>query len=257
MSTTQMPFPTVVKSVTDAFTEVLAEATQVTRLSRRAYLKGLDVIVEQHQLAQEGSRQWMAELVSAQSDVANEIVRSYSSSADGLAAAAEDPAGAPEGAVAKLARISTSAGAPSTRKQSTTRKQTTTRRTPRRATSPAATAQLATAVGMGVTTWSSDGYDSLTAAEIVEKLPGFSQQDLREVGIYEQAHQARRTVLERIESLRGAEPVSGYDQLTVPEVQAQLSAGDEALATLVRDYERSHKKRDGVLHATQAQLDKV
>ena len=247
MSTTQIPFPTVVQSFTDAFTEVLEEATQVTRLSSQAYLKGLDVIVEQHKLNRESSRQWMAELVSAQSDVRNQIVRSYSPRADELTAAVTE---APDAAVARLARSSKSAGAPSARKQ------TTTRRTPRRATSPAATARLATAVGMGVTTWSSDDFDPLTAAEIIEKLPGYSQQDLREVAIYEQAHQARQTVLERIESLRGPEPVPGYDQLTVPEVQAQLSAGDEALATAVRDYERSHKKRDGVLHAAQAHLNK-
>jgi hypothetical protein len=251
MSTTQMPFPTVVRSFTEAFTGVLEEATQATRLSTQAYLKGADVIVEQYKLAHEGSRQWMSELATAQSDLSKQIVRSYSSSTEELAVAAMDSPEATQGAVTKLARSSKPAGPPSTRKQ------TATRRTPRRATSPAATARLATAVGMGLTTWSSDGYDSLTAAEIVEKLPGFSQQELREIEIYEQAHQARQTVLERIESLRGPEPVPGYDQLTVPEVQAQLSAGDEALATTVRDYERSHKKRDGVLHAAQSHLDKT
>ena len=251
MSNTQMPFPTVVQSFTDAFTEVMAEATEVTRLSTRAYLRGLDVLVEQHKLASEGSRQWMAELVTDQWEVPHQIVPSHSSITGELAAEAKDTTEADEGAVVKLARSAKPAGA------SSARKQTATRRTPRRATSPAATARLATAVGMGVTTWSSDGYDSLTAAEIVEKLPGFSQQDLREVGIYEQAHQARQTILQRIESLRGVEPMPGYDQLTVPEVQAQLTAGDEALATSVRDYERSHKKRDGVLNAAQAHLDKA
>jgi len=248
MSTTQMPFPTVVQGLTDAFTEVLEEATHVTRLSSQAYLKGLEVVVEQNKLARESSRQWMAEFVSTQSDVGNQIVASASSRGEELASAASE---APDAAVAKLARSSKPAGARSARKRATTR------RTPRRATSPAATARLAAAVGMGVTTWSSDGYDSLTAAEIVEKLPGYSQQDLREVGIYEQAHQARQTVLDRIESLRGPEPVPGYDQLTVPEVQAQLNAGDDALAAAIRDYERSHKKRDGVLHAAQAHLSKA
>lgn len=247
MSDTQMPFPTVVQS----FTDVMVEVTQVTRLSTQAYLKGFEVLVEQHKLAHEGSRQWMAELVTAQSDVGHQIVSSSSSSAGELAAAAKSSAEAPDAAAAKLGRSAKPAGV------SSARKQTTTRRAPRRATSPAATARLATAVGMGLTTWSSDGYDSLTAAEVVEKLPGFSQHDLREVGIYEQAHQARQTVLERIESLRGVEPVPGYDQLTVPDVEAQLTAGDEALATSVRDYERSHKKRDGVLRAAQARLDKA
>src|SRR5579875_2092304 len=248
MSTTQMPFPTVVQTFTDSLTEMLQEATRLTRLSSQAYLKGLEVIVEQHKLADESSRQWMAELVSAHSDAGNRIARSHGSSADELTEAAP---GTPDGAVARLARSSKPAGSPSARRQ------TATRRTARRAASPAAAATQATAVGMGVTTWSSDGYDSLTAAEIVEKLPGFSQQDLREVGSYEQAHHGRQTVLERIESLRGPEPVAGYDQLTVPEVQAQLAAGDKALAAAIRDYERSHKKRDGVLHAAQAHLSKA
>ena len=64
-------------------------------------------------------------------------------------------------------------------------------------------------------------------------------------------------MLQRIESLREPEPVAGYDELTVPEVQEQLTAGDEARATSIRDYERSHKKRDGVLHAAQARIDKA
>ena len=252
MSTMEMPFSAVAESVGDAFTEMLDEATQVTRLSAKAYLKGLDAIVEQQKLARESSRQWVTELVTVQSDLGQQLVRGYTSGPDQLAAAAVESAEATEGAVATAAASTRPTATPAKRKQTATP-----RRTPRRATTPGATAALASAVGAGLTTWTSDGYDSLSAAEVVEKLPGFSQRDLREVDTYEKAHQARQTVLQRIESLRGPEPVVGYDELTVPEVQAQLTAGDEARATSVRDYERSHKKRDGVLHAARARIEQA
>jgi ferritin-like metal-binding protein YciE len=51
-------------------------------------------------------------------------------------------------------------------------------------------------------------------------------------------------------SLRGDEPWPGYDELTVAEVQAVLSEGDDERVKQVRSYERSHKNRAGVLTAT-------
>ena len=251
-STTQMPFAAVITSFTEAFTEIVEEATQVTRESSEAYLKGLDAIVEQQKLAREGSRQWMSEIVSVQSALGEKIVRSYMSDTDWLAGVSAESTEVTEDAGAKITQSAGSKPAPAKRRQTTTP-----RRTPRRPTTPAATAALASAVGAGLTNWTSEGYDSLTAAEVIEKLPGFSQRDLREVDTYEKAHQARQTVLQRIESLREPEPVAGYDELTVPEVHKQLTAGDEARATSVLDYERSHKKRDGVLHAAQARIDKA
>jgi hypothetical protein len=250
-STMQMPFAAVITNFTEAFTEMLDEATQITRESTEVYLKGLDAIVEQQKLARESSRQWVSEIATAQSELGQNIVRNYASGTDPLTEAAAKSAEVTEDAVAKVARSARSTAAPAKRRQTATP-----RRTPRRPTTPAATAALASAVGAGLTNWTSEGYDSLTAAEVIEKLPGFSQRDLREVASYERAHQARQTVLQRIESLREPEPVAGYDELTVPEVQEHLSAGDEARASTVRDYERSHKKRDGVLQAAQARIDK-
>lgn len=249
-STMQMPFAAVITSFTEALTGMLDEATLVTRESAEAYLKGRDAIVEYQKLARESSRQWVSEIVAVQSDFGRQVVRSSASGIDRLANSAEST-DLTDVAVAKIARSARSTAAPSKRRQTATP-----RRTRRRPTTPAATAALASAVGAGLMTWTSEGYDSLTAAEVVEKLPGFSQRDLREVDTYEKAHQARLTVLQRIESLREPEPVVGYDELTVPDVQEQLTAGDEARATSVRDYERSHKKRDGVLHAAQARITK-
>ncbi len=90
-------------------------------------------------------------------------------------------------------------------------------------------------------------YDSLTAEEITGRLADLSQIDLAKVDAYERKGQNRTTVLSRIASLQGSEPWPGYDELTVGEVQAVLSEGDDERAGQVREYERAHKNRAGVL----------
>ena len=94
-------------------------------------------------------------------------------------------------------------------------------------------------------------YDSLTADEITGRLTELSQIDLAKVDSYERRHQNRTTVLSRISTLRGDEPWAGYDELTVAEVQAVLSEGDDDRAKQVRAYERAHKNRAGVLKAAE------
>jgi ferritin-like metal-binding protein YciE len=95
------------------------------------------------------------------------------------------------------------------------------------------------------------GYDSLTADEITGRLSDLSQIDLAKVDAYERKNQNRTTVLSRITSLRGDEPWAGYDELTVAEVQAVLSEGDDDRARQVRSYERAHKNRAGVIEAAE------
>jgi ferritin-like metal-binding protein YciE len=97
-------------------------------------------------------------------------------------------------------------------------------------------------------------YDQLTAAEILERLPGLSQIDLAKIDSYERRHEDRTTVLSRITSLRAEEPWPGYDELTVSEIRAALDGANGAeddLAKRVRAYERSHKDRTGVLSAAE------
>ena len=95
------------------------------------------------------------------------------------------------------------------------------------------------------------GYDSLTAEEIVSKLPELSQIDLAKIDSYERKHENRTTVLSRITTLRRQEPWPGYDELTVAEIQAVLDEGDEQRAKDVAAYERAHKNRAGVLKAAE------
>jgi ferritin-like metal-binding protein YciE len=97
-------------------------------------------------------------------------------------------------------------------------------------------------------------YDKLNADEVTSKLAELSQVDLGKVDAYERKNQSRSTVLERIGSLRGDEPWAGYDELNVDEVQTALSGADEDRVRKVREYERAHKQRAGVLERTEREL---
>ena len=97
-------------------------------------------------------------------------------------------------------------------------------------------------------------YDSLTADEIVGRLGELSQVDLTKVQSYERRNQSRVTVIDRIDSLRGDEPWTGYDEQTADEVVSALSGADDERVTAVRAYERAHKARKTVLEATEREL---
>jgi hypothetical protein len=45
------------------------------------------------------------------------------------------------------------------------------------------------------------GYDSLSASQVVQRLAGLSQGELRDVRAHEQTHRHRRTILNRVEQL--------------------------------------------------------
>jgi ferritin-like metal-binding protein YciE len=94
-------------------------------------------------------------------------------------------------------------------------------------------------------------YDSLTAEEIVSKLPELSQIELAKIDSYERKNDNRTTVLSRVSALRRAEPWPGYDELTVAEIEAVLGEGDEQRVKDVVAYEQAHKNRAGVLKAAE------
>jgi ferritin-like metal-binding protein YciE len=98
------------------------------------------------------------------------------------------------------------------------------------------------------------GYEKLSAEEIVGKVPELSQIDLSKIDAWERRHANRKTVLDRISSLRADEPWPGYDELTVEEIRTALSEADEGTAKKVADYERRHKQRQGVLDAAEREL---
>jgi ferritin-like metal-binding protein YciE len=94
-------------------------------------------------------------------------------------------------------------------------------------------------------------YDSLTAEEILSKLPELSQIDLAKVDSYERKNDNRTTVLTRITALRRHEPWPGYDELTVAEIGAVLGETDGQRTKDVAAYERAHKNRAGVLRSAE------
>ena len=100
-------------------------------------------------------------------------------------------------------------------------------------------------------------YDSLSAEEIVSKLPELSQIDLAKIDSYERKNDNRTTVLSRVTALRRAEPWPGYDELTVAEIEAVLGEGDEQHVKDVVAYERTHKNRAGVLKAAERETANV
>jgi ferritin-like metal-binding protein YciE len=97
-------------------------------------------------------------------------------------------------------------------------------------------------------------YGKRTASEIVDRLGDLSQIDLAKVDSYERRHENRTTILAKVTSLRHQEPWPGYDELDVAEVRSVLGEADETRARRVASYERSHKKRAGVLDAVEHEL---
>jgi ferritin-like metal-binding protein YciE len=100
------------------------------------------------------------------------------------------------------------------------------------------------------------GYDRLNAGQVAARLSGLGQAQLRAVGAYERAHRNRRTVLERISTLEGPEPVDGYDELSEAAAIARLRESDDATVTRIRDYESRHRRSVAVLEAAQKALSR-
>jgi hypothetical protein len=92
-------------------------------------------------------------------------------------------------------------------------------------------------------------YDNVTARNIIAKLKMVSQHDLRMLGAYEAKHANRVTITNRIATLTGTEPWSGYDEQNSAEITAALAAHDAHTASDVRSYERRHKNRADVIAA--------
>lgn len=89
-------------------------------------------------------------------------------------------------------------------------------------------------------------YDNRTSADIAATLSSLTQRQLHQVEGYELAHQARRTVLTKIDSLRGDEPWPGYDELTVDEIVPRVRELHGEAREKVLAYERRHRDRSTI-----------
>lgn len=91
------------------------------------------------------------------------------------------------------------------------------------------------------------GYSKLQADEIVAQSRGLTQTDLAKIYKWEEAHQARATVLKGIESQFVDLPIPTYDALTSEKLNDRLvGLSDDELRTL-RRYEKETKARSSVL----------
>jgi hypothetical protein len=90
-------------------------------------------------------------------------------------------------------------------------------------------------------------YDKQSAADIASKLKGLTQRDLRLIDAYERKHQNRSTITNKIATLAGEEPWSGYDEQSVDAITTALAEADAQTAKKVKAYERDRKGRLGVI----------
>ena len=91
------------------------------------------------------------------------------------------------------------------------------------------------------------GYNSLTASEIVTRLKGLTQTELAKVYKFESAHESRQTILDAIDSKLIALPITTYDALTVDDIKTRLERLDQSDLKTIKRYESETKARASVL----------
>ena len=90
-------------------------------------------------------------------------------------------------------------------------------------------------------------YERLAVWKLLRRLPELSQTEMAAVESYERANGQREVVLQKLNYLRGDEPLVGYDALSPDEISAALGDADLAGIDRVRTYERRLRNRDSVL----------
>jgi hypothetical protein len=91
-----------------------------------------------------------------------------------------------------------------------------------------------------------EGYEELTAQQIVARIPRLTQDELDRVRAYERENRNRATILQAIEPRMGELPIQGYDNMTAAEIVRRLGDLSKAELQLVRDYEARTKSRSTI-----------
>ena len=99
-------------------------------------------------------------------------------------------------------------------------------------------------------------YDRQSVEDIAGKLKGFSQRELRMIDAYERKREHRTTITDKIAKLTGEEPWAGYDEAGVEAITGALTDASAEKAREVRNYERDHKDRAGVIEAADTRIDR-
>src|SRR3954470_4778775 len=144
--------------------------------------------VEASTRALTASAELYTQALQLQADTAREIIETYAGLGGQAVRTGAETTERAEEATAKVARETGRAAQRGSRRTATA-----TRRAAKRAKPAAKAVTPAAAVEPPI-----PGYDDLTADELVAKLPEQSQATLVQVAAYEQAHDKRTTVLERV-----------------------------------------------------------
>ena len=161
--TTDTQFSPFTETFGDTLTQLVDGAAKVARESTKSYVAGLNAIVKQQRFAYDASQQWVSAVVSAQSNIRQQLVESYDSAKGQLVNTAEDatkPAGEAGVDVAESSRDA--ARAP--RKQSRPVTKTSRRSAPTKS-KPAST----NGRRPGPAKWTNEAYEALTAVEVIDK----------------------------------------------------------------------------------------
>ena len=90
-------------------------------------------------------------------------------------------------------------------------------------------------------------YERLAVWKLLRRLPELSQTEMAAVESSERANGQREVVLQKLNYLRGDEPLVGYDALSPDEIATALHDADRSSIDRVRFYERRLRNRVGVL----------
>jgi poly(hydroxyalkanoate) granule-associated protein len=93
------------------------------------------------------------------------------------------------------------------------------------------------------------GYDTMTAKEIIAILDRLTINEWIEIKHYEETRENRVTVLREVNRRIEAMPILGYDELTVDEIQEQLSGLTIEQLEFLAQYEAAHQNRVTLLQA--------
>lgn len=98
-------------------------------------------------------------------------------------------------------------------------------------------------------------------ARLMDELPQLAEAavraDVHGRGSYDAATTGAAAPANRSARDKGAQPWSGYDEQTAAQVRETLADADARQARTVRDYERAHKNRAGVIQAAERELSQA
>ena len=98
------------------------------------------------------------------------------------------------------------------------------------------------------------GYNDLTAGEVISETKGLTQTELAKVYKFEKANQDRSSVLDALEGRFVDLPIPTYDALTVDEIVERLDKLSDPDLKTIRRYEQDTKARQTVLDAVERYL---